>query len=768
MKRLFQKMFRDMWRGKAQFVSIFIMCFLGIVIYAGIEGVWNGMQVQGEQYFEKTNLSDFWINGVNFTASDSEEIKELDSVDDAQCAAVMDAYLDKDQDKSIRLIANEKNKISKPEILTGSSYKEKEDGLWLDSEYAKIKNLSTGDTVELYYQDKSITAKIQGTVYSPEYISYTGNTLSLMPNHEKYTYGFVSEQTMHLLCGQANYNQIKLKIKDSCDNLQLKKDLKSQLKEKYLSGLDRTEWTGVSNYTNKIEQIKKMSIMFSVVFFLLAFLTIQTTMKRIVKKQRSQIGILKALGFYNYQIKLHYSLYGLFTSVMGVIFGLALAPYLVTPVLLKLQEKFYSMPAWKGEVSYLSYLLSLFMVFLCMLTAFKTCTGIVKELPAHSLRDENTLNGKKIWIEKLGVLWNNMSYDWKWSLRDMFQNKAKTLIGIVGIFGSMMLLMASFGIKDSINEVNKNIYGNQYSYYEKLNFQSIPQEEDIDKIEENLQGEFQWISEKSAEIQSGDSIKNEGLFVFDEGFYVHLEDKANDTLRLPDKGAVLSKKTAEEIGVEKGDVVKVNSGKSIHTTYVSAVVNMNSPQGIFFSKKAWENAGGTFLPNTLLAGNNPNLEEIEQMECIGEITTLEKQRSDSDEVLNNVLMIIFLLLIAAILLSVVILYNLGLLSYTERSREYATLRVLGFYNSEIKNLILKDNIINVFVGWIIGIPIGFLFLNVYVASISTASIQYSAHIKLISVIISSAITIGCSLLVTYIVSRKVARINMVESLKSVE
>lgn len=768
MKRLIRKMFRDMWQAKAQFISIFIMCFLGILIYSGIEGVWNGMEVQEKQYFKETNLADFWINGINFNSEELKDIKGIDGVISSQLSSVVEAYTDNNHTMNIRISANKGNFILKPIVLKGKPYNDENSEIWIDADYAKIKHLSIGDNMKLYYHDKNVVVKVQGLVYSPEYISYTGATSALMPDHGKYSYGFVSDKTMSDLCGDVEYNQIKLKLKNNDNNTRLKADLKSQLAGHYLSGVDRSEWSGISNYVNKIGQIKKMSIMFSLVFLILALLTIQTTMKRIVKKQRSQIGILKALGFYDYQIKLHYSLYGLFSSTIGVVCGLIIAPYTVTPMLLHLQEKFYSMPKWKGEISYISYVLAILMVIVCVITAFWACFYIAKELPANLLRDESPLHGKKLILENVKSLWSHIDFNWKWSLRDMFQNKSRTLIGIIGVLGSMMLLMASFGIQDSINAGNKNVYGNQYTYYEQIKMQSAPNKNDIDKIQSLLQGEMQWISQITTELQSQSTIKSENLLILDKGFYVKLEDKAGNTIRLPKEGVILSEKTAADMNVKIGDIIKINNTLGSYTAYVYKIININSPQGIFISKEAWETVGGTFTPNVLLAGDSSNLKNVESMNCVGEITKLHNQLDDVNEVLNNVLMIILLLLVAAIILSVVILYNLGLLSYAERSRDYATLRVLGFYNNEIRDLIFKDTIINVFIGWIVGIPIGFAFLSLYVRSISTSSFQYSAHLDVSSFIISSVITIGCSFLVSYIVSRKVAKIDMVESLKAVE
>lgn len=766
MKRLFQKMFRDIRNSKVQFLSIFVMCFLGMLIYSGIEGVWNGMNIQKDRYFKETNLADFWVNGSNFNKEKLSDVKDIEGVTDAQLSKVTDAYTGSHNKNHIRLIANAENRISKPQVIEGKQYSVNGSGIWLDADYAKIKRIAAGDSITVYYGGNEEKLKVKGLIYSPEYISYTGSSTALMPDHSQYTYGFVSEETLTELCGDAGCNQMKLTLKSDCDTMQLKSDLKAVLSQSYINGIDRTEYSGVSGFLNKIGQIKKMSMMFSLVFLLLALLIIQTTMKRMVKQQRTQIGILKGLGFYSSQIRFHYSLYGLFISLLGVTAGLLSAPRILTPALLRLQEMLYSMPAWKGKVSCISYILAVIMVTVCTLTAIQACNKIVKELPAISLRDETMAHGKKVFLERIGFLWNSMDFDWKWSLREMFQNKARSITGVIAVLGSMVLLMASFGIRDSINTVNENIYGKQYSYYEKSNIQNMS-DKDKNEIESLLQGSYQWCCEGAAEVKSKTSIKTEGLSVLDDGLYMTLTDKNGNNIRLPKEGIVLSKAVAKDLHVKKNATIEIDTGNQTVPAVVSDIIDINLQQ-IYMSKTAWENLGGIFSPNILFAGNTPNLKKVEHMDCVSEVTKLSDQRYDANEVLKNIKMIVILLLAVAIILSVVILYNLGILSYTERSREYATLRVLGFYNKEIKSLILKNTIINAIVGWLAGVPAGLAFLNIYVQAVSTSSIQYHGNLKPLSFMAASIITIGCSIFVSYIVSVKVGKLDMVQSLKSVE
>ena len=237
---------------------------------------------------------------------------------------------------------------------------------------------------------------------------------------------------------------------------------------------------------------------------------------------------------------------------------------------------------------------------------------------------------------------------------------------------------------------------------------------------------------------------------------------------MPTDGIVVSKKVATDLSVAENSYISILYNGDNICMKVDQIVDINSPQGIFVSKESWINAGNTFCPNTLLAGDNLNLEDVKEMDAITETVSLESQYDDAGSIMLSVKGVILMLLAAAVLLSVVILYNLGLLNYTEKYREYATLRVLGAYNKEIKDLIFKNSILTIVIGWLIGTVAGWMFLTVYVRTVSTSSIVYSPYLKISSYVLSTIIALGCSFVVNVIVSKKAVHIDMVESLKSVE
>lgn len=774
MKTLLKKMFRDLWQLKAQFCSVFLMAFLGLLIYSGIEGVWLGMSNHGTEFFSQTNLADAWVNGTSFSTNDVNNVKNILNVQDVERSFTANVKMksseSNEKDADLQIICTDGNFISTPYIVSGNKYTNESGNCWLDENFANAKSIKVGDTITLSYGNNAMVCTVKGLIINPEYIYYTGSVTSYLPDHNQYGYCMVSEDTVNKLFGGIQYNQLKVTLKSNANTEQFQKNVEDKLGDSYSSFTDRSNYKGVSSYTDKVKQIQKMSVMFSVVFLLLALLTMQTTMKRLVKNQRTQIGTLKALGFSTGQILFHYSLYGFIVSLAGSIIGFLIAPHLITPLLLNLQKEFYTMPSWSGATSWISYAVIAIVVLCCTLTTIRTSRKEIKGMPAESMREEAPKGGKQIALEHFHSLWNNISFEWKWSFRDISRNKTRTLIGTIGVLGCMMLLIASFGMHDSLNHANQYLYGTQYDYTYKAVFMPTATQTDKTNLLNYVSKDGQWVEENNAEIRTDRDETTSTITIIDSGYYVHLKNDSGNNVVLPDDSVLISQKLAQDMNVNVGDYIKfrIPGDNNYCIASVSGILPIPSPQGIFLSKTEWTNLGQKFNATSLLIGNDKTKDDLSDFSYVKEVTSLQEQLSEANQILNSVTMIIIMLLAAAILLSVIILYNLGVLSYTERSREYATLKVLGFEQKEIRSFVFRDNIVTVIVGWLLGVPVGFLFLKFYVGAVTTDTFEYTPFLTVFYFIIATAITVGCSFAVNLIISKKVRKLDMVSALKSVE
>ncbi|QSZ27536.1 ABC transporter permease [Aceticella autotrophica] len=774
MKYLIKKMFREFWDLKVQFCSVFLMALLGVLIYTGIEGTWLGMQNEADIWFSKSNLADAWISGTLLTDEDLSKIHDISGIKDLQASTNIQAKLKNNdgnkKDADMQLIYNEKNIISKPTIITGEAYEPDKNGCWIYHDFAKEHGIKVGDVITLTVNGKEKKLTVNGTVFSPEYISYFGSSTSWLPDHKQYGYALISRNTMKDFLAHFYYNQIKITCFKNADMARIKEDIENALGNKYVEFFDHSNWVGISNYMNKIIQIKKLSIMFSIIFLLLTLLTMQTTMKRLVETERTQIGMLKALGFRNRQIYFHYALYGFIISLIGSIIGYILAPYTITPTLLILQKKFNSMPIWRGKNSWISFAVLILIVICCTLSSLLGSRKIIGKMPAETMRDTMPKSGKEIALERITGFWNMLSFKWKWVFRDMSRNKVRTAVSIIGILGSMVLLLASFGMQDSLLHANQYMFGTQYDYYAKAILSPAATQADIEELSSKTHQNRQWVEERSMEIRTAKKQKTGIISILEPGLFLHLQNEQGNIVELPDDKVVVSHKLAEDMEIHKGDFVqfRITGNSNYYTMEVGEVVTAPTAQEIYLSRKAWENTGERFQPTALLLGNNDNLYNIKNLPYVKEVSTLKEQLNDANEILNSMKMIAILLLLSAILLSIIVIYDLGILSFTERKREYATMKVLGFYNKEIRGVLFCENILNLFIGWILGTFMGLYFLKIYVHTITTMTFEYTPFLSVHSFIFASCIIIFCSISVSLLINYKVQKVDMVEALKSVE
>ncbi|WP_198527696.1 ABC transporter permease [Ruminiclostridium josui] len=770
---LFRKMRRDLVKLFPQFIAVFLMAFIGVLLYTGVEGTWYGMSQSLDKYFDSTNLPDAWVYTKNVTQEELKQIKAIKGIQDIDKSMILPAQLNTEEDRKIsdipdlKVMTMNSESMTKFQVIQGKGFEE-DTGIWLDSDFAKAHNLKVNDTLSLKINQLTIKFKISGLILHPEYVYYTTSNDEVMPNHFNHGYCVVSESYINKLLGGIVYNKITLKLDKNIDENSLKQSIQDVLKKNYLGYVNQENFQPVKAPKNKIAQVRMISIMFSSVFLLLALLTIQTTMRRLVENQRSQIGTLKALGFHDATIMLHYSLYGLIVTLMGSVLGLILGPYLLSPILLAAQSKSYSIPDLKSEIMVVSYIVVCVVTISCTFATVLATRKGLKGMPAETMRGSAPKSGKKILLEGLPKIWRSMSFDWKWSFRDIARNKIRTIMGMIGVIGCMVLIIASLGLQDSANSANSYLYGTEYTYDKKVSLSSNDQSDALNDLSDEVAVQF--VQENNVELFFNDNKKMGVISVVDKGSYVNIENTNGEFVKLPSEGVLLSHKMAAKLGVHKGDEIEFNHNEQKYNIKVTVVdiAKIPSPQGIIASRDSWTKLGFSFTPTAILTNEEMEPEILSKLDENTKSISRDSQLASVEELMDSFKMIFAMLIAAAVLLGVVILYNLGLLSYTERLREYATLRVLGFYQKEITLFALRESMLTTIVGWIIAIPISFMFLKFYVSVVSVDAFEWFSALKPMSFIIATVITIGCSISVSFILSQKVKKINMIEALKSVE
>ena len=772
MKYLWTKFRRDLMHLFPQFIAVFVMAMLSVTIFSGMESVWTGMDLQSQDFYEDSSLCDAWIYGNNLGNENANKVRELENVTNVTSSMsitcdVAGNKTGEHSDVNVTTVNDVSNQS--PVVVTGDPFDMNSEGVWLDKTFADKNDYHVGDWIRLSYgmfpeQDY----QIRGLVMSPEFIYYTASATQTMPDYEKHGYAYFGESQMEKMTGMIIYNQMRIDVKEDVDMEQLEKEIKDRLGDDFFAMQTREDFNATAQMSDEILQTKKMAIMFTCVFILLALLTMYTTMTRLVRNQTQQIGTMKAIGMTNGEIRRHYLMFGLIVPAIGAITGVFLGRVTVARVVMEVKKTTLTLPEWSLEFSWGTLIVVILIVVICMFATIWASGKILKHTPAETMRglDEKASRNKSLKKVK-----SSKNYTLTWVMRDTGRNKIRYLIGVVGVLGSMMLMIAGFGMYDSINASNDFVFSSQYSYSYTGSLSAVT-EEAKQMVDNDANGAaIQWMKQTSADVHKEDDKKMSSIItILDEGDYFTLEREENgEKLTLPEEGVILSHRLSEQTGLKEGDEITFNVTGVSHefTATVKDITSVRTPQGIYLSRTSWESMGESFLPNIVMM-NDDGYQNLKNCDALNELVSIDTQKDNVDELSESVYTVIKLLIIASFLLSVVILYNMGMMNYEERYREYATMKVIGYTNREIRNIVMTDCFLTLLPGWLLGIPVGFAFLRVFINVVSFDSFEWKMQLEPLHFVILSIFVILCAVIVHLVISHKANKIVMTEALKSVE
>ena len=755
---LAKKMLRDIRRHKTQFISIFLMAFLGVFVFAGVGGESVGLEVNVNNFYDETNLADGWFysNYINDTFLD--QVDDLDSTTQMERQLVIDSVADFDNDPDITLHFVENNTISKFYLIDGEKLDVNDsNGVWLDKSFADAKGLKVGDNISFEFGSYTIEKEIKGIGYSPEYV-YHASTSSVIPDFNKIGFAYMSYKAFP----QSNvpYNVLNVKFDGASENYG--DSLSDHMDGHYNSFIPRSEHTSVSQFSEEMDQHKMMGDIFPVVFILIAMLILLTTMTRIIAHQRTQIGILKASGFKNSSIILHYISYGFWLVLIGSILGLILGPMTLPQLFYPSMSATYKLPSWNPSWSMNFVYVAALMVLMSLVVSYYSVKSISDEKPADTIRPKAPKISSTGFVERFGF-WKRLSFNVRWNYRDAKRNKFRALMTIIGVIGCSALLVCAFGMYDGMNDLKEWEY-NQINHYDsKLVIEENATTSQVDDVVKEVNGDK--LMESAIEIESGNVKKSGSLTVLNDTELVTPTDYDRNRVDINDNEVSISQKMADMLDVNVGDTVKwhiMGSDKWVNTKIDKIHADPIS-QGLIMSADKLEDLDLNYTPTSVVTAEHVN----KSYDGVKAANSMKDMTSSWDELTESMWLLIYILIFFASLLAIVVLYNLGLLSFTEIEREIATLKVLGFKTGALRKLLLTQNLWFTAIGFILGLPAGYLILDVMWKS-SGDSFYILPSISITNFILTAVITFALSILVNLMFSRKIKKLDMVESLKSGE
>ena len=764
MSRLNKKILREIKLNKMQFFNIFIMVFLGVFVFAGVHAYMDGMKISGDKYYESNNLQDIWLSGENFTDEDLKNVKEISNVKNAERILNIRTELENYKDVSLDTNFIETNEISKMYIVDGEEFSKDKKGVWLDSYLAKNLDLKVGDEITFKYKDYEMKEKILGLITVPDHIYSVKDESTIFPTHKDFGFIYLSVNEFPIQ-DYMIYNQIIVDIDDTDKIDETKRNIENNIKSA-IAVTDRNASSSYQSYNSEIEEGETYSKVFTFLFLSIAILSVVTTMNRFVKKQRTQIGTLKALGFKNGKIIKHYVSYGFYVSLLASILGLILGKYVLGAFFLNMEAQYFEIPVYNTILISSVYILALIVVVLITIVTYLSCRGILKESAVDALRTEiPKVKNTKFDLTTKGIF-KKSSISTRWNLRDIGRNKSRSIMAVVGIIGCTMLLVCAFGMLDTMNSYLDWEFNKISNFEYKLSLSNNYTNEQLEKLTDKY---GKSTSETlGIEIKNGDKKEANTLVVNDAKDYLKYTNHNREYMDLKDDGIYITEKLSEKYNLNIGDTISWHIFGD-NTWYTCKIVGLNRDpqnQNLNMTRKYYETLGLTYRADSLYT--DENLSETKSLDGVDIIQSKANLQEGMESMLDTMKTMITILIVVSAILGFVIIYNLGILSFTEKQYQFATLKVLGFKNQQIKKIFIKQNLWLSIIGIVLGLPLGFIMVDYIFKSALGENYDFSASIKPLSYLLAAGGSLIVAIFVNKVLSRKVKTIDMVTSLKGNE
>ena len=780
MKKLLKETIVCMVKTSKRFLSILIIVLLGVGFFAGIRAVSPDMEKTLDSYYDETNTYDIMITS-NYGVSDA-ILNQLEEEYDIEGTYNFDAITTKKDDYATKILSYDKDdKLNQPKLIKGKM-PEQENEVVVDNDYKDI--IKIGDEITIdspLVKEKTLT--VTGYVESPLYISTERDSTNLLSGTIDY---YLYMPTENIISPQKTTAYIKLNTTESRftkdyekEIRKEKKKIRQELKNEKLEGqtwyvLDINSNTGFYQYKQDTERIDNVAKVFPLVFFIVAVLICLTTMTRMVEEERSQIGTLKSLGYKDSAIMFKYVLYASLATIIGGMIGVLIGYRLLPDIVFEMYKNMYRI----GDIK-LSYYSSLtfqgmMIALLCTLGAtIYTCRKTLKESPANLLRPVAPAPGKRVLLEKIPCIWNHLSFSYKVTVRNVFRYKKRFLMTIIGIAGCTGLILAGFGLKDCIVKMVPHQYEEIFNYQVKVTLDENKTKDTINKIKENKKvKDLLQIQEESITLDNKDTNQSITLIVPKDNIdgFIKLQDrKSKEKYQLKD-GVIVTEKLANLLDLEEGDTLKF-TGTDTYTEKVSNITENYLFHYIYLPKEKYKGTYNTVLLKTknMTEKQEKNFaNELKEIPGVSNITFTSSTRHVFDDTMDSFAYVSLILIISAGALAFVVLYNLSSINISERRRELATIKVLGFYDKEVYQYINRENTILTVIGILLGLGVGNILTMYIIKTCELDMLMFDPTIAPLSYLYAILITAAFAILVNIILYFSLKKIDMIESLKSVE
>ena len=780
MKKLDKRLLGLIKHTKGQFIAIAVVVAVGLMIYMSMSSAAINLQDTLDDYYQLTNFADIFVQVVKIPEKDIPQLLSKYDFLDIEDRIVLDAPMiteDENERATIRIVSiTDEDRINSLYYVKGNPIRDKDHDVVLVEQFARARGIDVGDSIKFQLNGRQYKMNVRGIAASPEYIYLIENEQNMLPDESKFGVVFVSKEFAQQSSGLiGSGNEVVIRLKDGQDHSVVEKDIEKGFEKYGLKRIIRRE-NQLSNrmISEELTQLRNASGSVPILFLCIAGTVLIMMISRMVKKDRASIGVLKALGYKSSQIIVHYTKYALSAGFLGVLAGTILGA-LIAGGMTKIYIDFFNIPILKINF-YMIYVAwsVLFTGIFCGFSGIFGAKGILKIMPAESMRPEAPKSGKRIWLENIKFLWRRLSFSWKLIIKNALRNKKRMAFVLFGVILTCSLMVATLNLVNS----TISIFDEYFSEFQKMDYninfntplnknvtKEISHIADIEHIEPKIEFPFEMRFGLRKKIVNIIGINR------DTRFY-DFRNLQGDKTYVSVKGLLITENLAKEMGASKGDTIRLHSfipdRKDIYIQVADIItqgLGMNAYMEI-------DHMADSLLDEQLVTGvylDSKDSELVSKLISADHISTIQSTQDMMDvfqEFMGLTIMSIGIIVVMAGILGFSIVYNATIVSLGEREMEFSSMRVLGFTKNEIFSVVLRENMIITIAGIILGIPFGHVMGralgNMYSNEIYTLKITGSLKTDILACIFT-LIFIALSQLATF---RKITKLNFLMALKN--
>jgi len=787
MVMLVRKMIRDMLENKLAYIACIIVMALGLMTYSSMSILMENLLSAKDNFYSNYEMADAFSKVQSMPENQLNTFEKIEGIESVEGVLKQDIKVYKPEDSKTGYLRVNTYDISKDrrlnDVLLKEGYSLTENGrlIWIGEKYFKANNLKIDDNIDLIIAGKVQSFKIAGYVISPEYVYATRNQADIFPDSEHFDIAYISENLFEKLTGQNGVvTDVSFKFKEGYDYDELKPEIESKLKNYGLVKLVPLKDQS-SNFMldSELEQLINSSKSMPILFLGISSFILYIMLKRLTEMQRSQIGILKAMGYSSGQILFHYLSYALTIGLIGGILGGILGTWM-SRYFTDIYKTFFSFPILMNSHTYKYSLYGILIsLFFSGFAGFQGAKRILKLTPSMAMSPEAPKKAKRSSLEKVKLIWSQFTMQGRMAVRNISRSKGRSAFTVLGLMFSFSLMVVAWSYNDIVDVLIFDQFSEVKLYDMKVSYLNIQPSENVENYLYNIDGVYyvENLIELPVQIKNGVNEKTTVVIGLNNDSKMYrVLDKDGKEVNLKEDGIYLSENIANQLEVSIGDVLRVENPISDEflllelAGIIPQYIGSNGYANISYleNKTGFNNLTTTSYLKIDDKKQKSIRKELDKSPFVGVIEVPDESKAKINDLLDSFGYMNYVMAIISVIVGFAIVYNSSVISLSERQREFASLRVLGMSVKEVLQIVTFEQWVLGFISIILGIPLSIAMMEGVSVSYQTDVYSFPAVIGDNAFVYAVLGMIVFVVLSQINVKRKIKKLDIVEVLKERE